>query len=272
MNDKELSDILHENEVKRLKGKIELLQEKVHTLSINLAKYCADYEGKIAELKGWRIHSDLEYYKQACNYLNEQNKTLMKDKEKLSKYIKDSIKLLESEQSKYKEFMDCSKSSIQHPPFLLEATQAIDFLNILDAKLTNSNNPQINKDLEQKMKEMADKDANSKGIRKLISPRFQVDLLLKKLHDLIDGRGCKEHVPYILILLEEQAIHGVPTWAQMREEFKDIGAKSKSNYRKFINLGLAANCYDKKEIESKRSTIKDILETCQNSFYSEFLF
>lgn len=272
MDDKKLLECLHQNQIKRLEGKIELLEEKVRSLSINLATYCADYERKIAELKGWRIHSDLEYYKQVSNYLNEQNRALVEGKENLSKFIKGSIKILESEQSKYKDFLDSSKNSLQHPPFLLEATQALDYLNILNTKLTDSDNSQINKDLEQKLKALNDENSNSKGIRKLISPRYKVDLLLKKLHNLINGRGCKEHVPYILILLEEKAIQKVPSWTQMREEFKDIGAKSNSNYRKFINLGLNANCYDKEEIESKRSTIKEILETCLNSFYSDFPF
>lgn len=273
MNDKKLIDCLHENEVKRLEGKIELLEEKVRSLSTNLATYCADYEGKIAELKGWQIHNELEYYKQACNYLNDQNKALMNSREKLSKFIKKSVKLLESDLSKYKDFLDSKESAIHHPPLLLEASQAIDFLNILDAKLINSDNLHTNKDLEQKLKEMSDNsDENQKGFRRLIAPRYKSELLLKKLHTLIDGRGCKEHVPYILILLEEKAIQEIPTWTQMRDEFKDIGAKSNSNYRKFINFGLTANCYDKKEIESKRSTIKDILEECENILYSDFHF
>lgn len=270
MNDKELLDCLHENEIKRLKGEIELLNEKVLDYSIRLATYCADYEGKIAELQGQRIHNELDYYKHVCNELYEQNKALTKSIGKISKDIKSSVRLLESAQTKYKEFLDSSKLGPPHPPFLLDATQAIDFLNILDAKLTDSANPHINKELEKRLKANAD-SIETKGFRRLIiKSRYNAEPLLKELHKLIDGKLPREHVPYILILLEKKAIERPPTWNEMREEFKDIG-KSKSNYYKFLKYELnsvSEKDFPNKEIASKRTCIKDILKKCQNKLFT----
>ena len=80
----------------------------------------------------------------------------------------------------------------------------------------------------------------------------------------------------ILILLEEKALSRKPTWKEMREEFKDIGASSNSNYCKFMKFKLTpvktGECFDEEEVLSKRSIIEDILEKYNTHFISDFPF
>ena len=63
MDDYEL--LLCQNENKRLRGIIERLEDKVRDSSIRFATYCADYEDKIAQLKGRHIINELDNYKSA---------------------------------------------------------------------------------------------------------------------------------------------------------------------------------------------------------------
>ena len=62
----------------------------------------------------------------------------------------------------------------------------------------------------------------------------------------------------------------------MREEFKDIGASSNSNYCKFMKFKLTSvktgECFDEEEVLSKRSIIEDILEKYNTHFISDFPF
>lgn len=229
MDDYEL--LLCQNENKRLRGIIERLEDKVRDSSIRLATYCADYEAKIAQLKGRYIINELENYKSAYHYINDQYRTLIKKQEELTKYIESSLRLLEIEQSKYKDYIAASKRGLLQPVFLIEASKAIDFLNLLSAKLKAFKEHPIAEELDKMLKKNEEeKDARVTGFRGLINPRYKADQLLKELHKLIDGHKCKEHVPYILILLEEKVLSRKPTWKEMRDEFKDIGASSNSNY------------------------------------------
>ena len=76
MDDYEL--LLCQNENKRLRGIIERLEDKVRDSSIRFATYCADYEDKIAQLKGRHIINELDNYKSAYHYINDQYRTLVK--------------------------------------------------------------------------------------------------------------------------------------------------------------------------------------------------
>lgn len=62
----------------------------------------------------------------------------------------------------------------------------------------------------------------------------------------------------------------------MRDEFKDIGAPSNSNYCKFMKYKLkpvkTGECFDEKEILSKRSIIQDILNKYNTHFIPDFPF
>ena len=115
MDDYEL--LLCQNENKRLRGIIERLEDKVRDSSIRLATYCADYEAKIAQLKGRYIINELENYKSAYHYINDQYRTLIKTQEELTKYIESSLRLLEIEQSKYKDYIAASKRGLLQPVF-----------------------------------------------------------------------------------------------------------------------------------------------------------
>ena len=68
MDDFEL--LLCQNENKRLRGIIESLEDKVRDSSIRLATYCADYEAKMAHLKGRHILDELDNYKSAYHYID----------------------------------------------------------------------------------------------------------------------------------------------------------------------------------------------------------
>ena len=136
---------------------------------------------------------------------------------------------------------------------------------------------QLAEELDKMLKKNAEeKDAGVTGLRSLINPRYKAEEFLKELHKLIDGHKCKEHVPYILILLEEKVLSRKPTWKEMRDEFKDIGASSNSNYCKFMKYKLkpvkTGECFDEEEILSKRSIIEDILERYNTRFISDFPF
>ena len=275
MDDYEL--LLCQNENKRLRGIIERLEDKVRDSSIRLATYCADYEAKIAQLKGRYIINELENYKSAYHYINDQYRTLIKTQEELTKYIESSLRLLEIEQSKYKDYIAASKRGLLQPVFLIEASKAIDFLNLLNAKLNAFKEYPIAEELDKMLKKNEEeKDARVTGFRGLINPRYKADQLLKELHKLIDGHKCKEHVPYILILLEEKVLSRKPTWKEMRDEFKDIGASSNSNYCKFMKYKLkpvkTGECFDEEEILSKRSIIEDILNKYNTHFIPDFPF
>ena len=103
----------------------------------------------------------------------------------------------------------------------------------------------IAEELDKMLKKNAEeKDAGVTGFRSLINPRYKAEEFLKELHKLIDGHKCKEHVPYILILMEEKALSRKPTWKEMRDEFKDIGAPSNSNYCKFMKYKLMQTTSD----------------------------
>ena len=206
-----------------------------------------------------------------------QYRTLIKTQEELTKYIESSLRLLEIEQSKYKDYIAASKRGLLQPVFLIEASKAIDFLNLLNAKLNAFKEYPIAEELDKMLKKNAEeKDAGVTGFRSLINPRYKAEEFLKELHKLIDGHKCKEHVPYILILLEEKALSRKPTWKEMREEFKDIGASSNSNYCKFMKFKLTpvktGECFDEEEVLSKRSIIEDILEKYNTHFISDFPF
>ena len=275
MDDYEL--LLCQNENKRLRGIIERLEDKVRDSSIRFATYCADYEAKIAQLKGRYIIKELDNYKSAYHYINDQYRTLIKTQEELTKYIESSLRLLEIEQSKYKDYIAASKRGLLQPVFLIEASKAIDFLNLLNAKLNAFKEYPIAEELDKMLKKNAEeKDAGVTGFRSLINPRYKAEEFLKELHKLIDGHKCKEQVPYILILLEEKALSRKPTWKEMREEFKDIGASSNSNYCKFMKFKLTpvktGECFDEEEVLSKRSIIEDILEKYNTHFISDFPF
>ena len=275
MDDYEL--LLCQNENKRLRGIIERLEDKVRDSSIRLATYCADYEAKIAQLKGRYIINELENYKSAYHYINDQYRTLIKTQEELTKYIESSLRLLEIEQSKYKDYIAASKRGLLQPVFLIEASKAIDYLNILKAKLSAFKEHHKVEELDKMLKKNAEeKDARVTGFRSLVNPRYKAEELLKELHELIDGHKCKEHVPYILILMEEKALSRKPTWKEMRDEFKDIGAPSNSNYCKFMKYKLkpvkTGECFDEEEILSKRSIIEDILNKYNTHFIPDFPF
>ena len=120
MDDFEL--LLCQNENKRLRGIIESLEDKVRDSSIRLATYCADYEAKIAQLKGRHILDELDNYKSAYHYINDQYRTLVKTQEELIKYIESSLRLLDIEQSKYKDYVATSKQGLLQPSFLIEAS------------------------------------------------------------------------------------------------------------------------------------------------------
>lgn len=150
-------------------------------------------------------------------------------------------------------------------------------MNLLNAKLNAFKEYPIAEELDKMLKKNAEeKDAGVTGFRSLINPRYKAEEFLKELHKLIDGHKCKEHVPYILILLEEKALSRKPTWKEMREEFKDIGASSNSNYCKFMKFKLTpvktGECFDEEEVLSKRSIIEDILEKYNTHFISDFPF
>lgn len=185
--------------------------------------------------------------------------------------------MLEIEQSKYKDYIAASKRGLLQPVFLIEASKAIDFLNLLCAKLKAFKEHPIAEELDKMLKKKEEeKEARVTGFRGLINPRYKADQLLKELHKLIDGHKCKEHVPYILILLEEKVLSRKPTWKEMRDEFKDIGASSNSNYCKFMKYKLTpvktGECFDDEEIKSKRSIIEDIIEKYNTRFLSDFPF
>lgn len=76
--------------------------------------------------------------------------------------------------------------------------------------------------------------------------------------------------------MEEKALSRKPTWKEMREEFKDIGASSNSNYCKFMKFKLTpvktGECFDEEEVLIKRSIIEDILEKYNTHFISDFPF
>lgn len=219
MDDYEL--LLCQNENKRLRGIIERLEDKVRDSSIRFATYCADYEDKIAQLKGRHIINELDNYKSAYHYINDQYRTLVKTQEELIKYIESSHRLLDIEQSKYKDYVAISKQGLLQPSFLIEASKAIDYLNILKAKLSAFKEHHKVEELDKMLKKNAEeKDARVTGFRSLVNPRYKAEELLKELHELIDGHKCKEHVPYILILMEEKALSRKPTWKEMRDEFK----------------------------------------------------
>lgn len=155
MDDYEL--LLCQNENKRLRGIIERLEDKMRDSSIRLATYCADYEAKIAQLKGRYIINELENYKSAYHYINDQYRTLIKTQEELTKYIESSLRLLEIEQSKYKDYIAASKRGLLQPVFLIEASKAIDFLNLLCAKLKAFKEHPIAEELDKMLKKMKKK-------------------------------------------------------------------------------------------------------------------
>lgn len=155
MDDYEL--LLCQNENKRLRGIIERLEDKVRDSSIRFATYCADYEAKIAQLKGRYIIKELDNYKSAYHYINDRYRTLIKTQEELTKYIESSLRLLEIEQSKYKDYIAASKRGLLQPVFLIEASKAIDFLNLLNAKLNAFKEYPIAEELDKMLKKMQKK-------------------------------------------------------------------------------------------------------------------
>ena len=59
-----------------MRGIIESLEDKVRDSSIRLATYCADYEAKMAQLKGGHILDELDNYKSAYHYIDHSAQTV----------------------------------------------------------------------------------------------------------------------------------------------------------------------------------------------------
>lgn len=65
--------------------------------------------------------------------------------------------MLEIEQSKYKDYIAASKRGLLQPVFLIEASKAIDFLNLLNAKLNAFKEYPIAEELDKMLKKMQKK-------------------------------------------------------------------------------------------------------------------
>ena len=94
MDDYEL--LLCQNENKRLRGIIERLEDKIVRFFNKICNILCYYEAKIAQLKGRYIIKELDNYKSAYHYINDQYRTLIKTQEELTKYIESSLRLLEN--------------------------------------------------------------------------------------------------------------------------------------------------------------------------------
>lgn len=261
-----------QNENKRLQGKLERLEDKVRTLTINQARYYADYERKLSQQS--RTHQELEFAWNAYRYIENQLEDNTKLFQELCKHIDTATKALLSEQSRHKEYIAKAQLDILPSALAIDAAKAINFLNFLKAKTQPQRTLRLDNPYEEAMNEIASKiDAKAKGFYNCINPKYNTRKLIEKLHTLIDGQGCRQHVPYILILIDEHALTKEPTWTEMRAEFKNIGGKSKSNFRKFMNYTIRPQSnkdesFPSNEIAAKRSAIQDILKTCENNMWN----
>lgn len=254
-------------QVDKLCAKIEDQNAKLREMSIRYNRYMQDYEGRYAQ-----SISEHDHLKRSVNYLATRTNELEEEKRKTLKFLEDTMKIIKSKMAEYEVLISTDHGVFMSQQMDIPVQKANRYLSMLHSVvLGKALSEEEKKQKEIIAKQIKAMDEKAKGLEMCISPEYDSKRLLKELHKLIDGHGCKEHVPYILILREQKVFHKTPTWEEMRNEFKNIGAQSNSNYHKFLKYKLKESAteqsFKESEINTKRSQIKTITDICHKYHY-----
>lgn len=265
MDEQELLHAYYQAQIKNLRTKIEEQNEKMREMSIRYDRYMQDYVNRYH-----KSISEHDYLERSVNYLAHRTDELEEEKRKALRFLEDTLNIIKSKMAEYESLVSKDHGIFMSQQLEIPIQKANRYLSMLHSVLHGKELSKEEKNQKAIIASQIKKsNEKAKGVEMCISPEFNTKMLLKELHKLIDGHGCKEHVPYILLLLEEKVFHRPPKWEEMRNEFKDIGAKSNSNYYKFLSYKLKESAtehsFKDSEIDIKRSQIKTIIKICKIS-------
>ncbi len=252
---------LHE-QVKRQEVQIQDLKDKLREESLKVAAYCADYETRLNDFN-WR---DFMEFRNGYWYFRKATDDLYNVYRKLCDYIDVFTKRLAREKSNFERFAAVSDLKAFYPPFLIDGAEALKTLNMLQATLDSYRNPQPDGIGEQETDKMVAEE-NKRGFRRLIAPNMYYEVtLLDEISKLVSEQSTRDYVPYILLLLNEEALVKRPSWKDLCDQFNGVKG-NKTDYYRYLHFSLCGsdilrNTFPRDEIESKRSVIRKILKKC----------